>query len=94
MVMFGLVVHYHHPAYDEVWSANSSPSGTICNGLDMVAAFMLETYPRVLVESILYMAQVPERPVKYEKTKLGSGVMRTGLWLGSLMLQLMGVKLS
>lgn len=42
--------------------------GTICNGIDLVAAYMRETYPHILADFILHMAQVAERPAEYEET--------------------------
>jgi hypothetical protein len=40
--------------------------GGITNGLDLVAHYLRENYPPALVNTILAMADVPERSVKYD----------------------------
>jgi hypothetical protein len=53
---------------------------------------MLETYPRALVETILFISQVPERAQKYERTKVGAGFGRNFWWGLSLLLNTVGIK--
>ena len=42
----------------------------------MISAFMLDNYPRMLVEVLLFMAQVPERHQTYEVSKVGTSLTR------------------
>jgi len=41
--------------------------GGITNGHDLVAEYLRETYPNALVNTILAMADVAERSLKYER---------------------------
>jgi hypothetical protein len=58
----------------------------------MIAAYMLDKYPRALVEPILFISQTPERGQKYENTKIGAGLVRNFWWMSSWMLNALGIK--
>ena len=58
----------------------------------MISAFMLDNYPRMLVEVLLFMAQVPERHQTYEVSKVGTSLTRKFWWSLSFLLNGLGVK--
>ena len=58
----------------------------------MIAAFMLENYPRALVEVLLFIAQVPDRGERYEGSRIGAGIARNFWWISSFMMNAVGIK--
>lgn len=64
MATFGQPVYFEMKK-DEERNTDIEP-GSITNGLDLMASYMRATYPKEVAEFVCGIAEVGDRPLKYE----------------------------